>query len=152
MGTSPETAEESAQQAASGAPLPRWALWLMLPGIAAPLLVLGFILVTQLAHDPARCPYRESGRRSLPGGAVVVEQQRSCLPAVEERRYLLQRGEYSQLLGERRLPERAFADGYRWRAEVSPEGEVKVFVHNDGHGELTFREGKPTTPGGTEKR
>jgi hypothetical protein len=149
--TSSETAKGSTQ-AGSGAPLPRWALWLMLPGIAAPLLVLGFILVTQLAHDPARCPYRESGRQTLLGGVVVVEQKRSCLPAVEERRYLLRRGEYSQLLGERRLPERAFVRGYRWKAEVSAEGEVKVFVHNDGHGELTFREGKPTTPGGTEKR
>jgi hypothetical protein len=152
VGTSSQTVEPSTQQVGSGAPLPRWALWLMLPGIAAPMLVLGFILITQLAHDPARCPYRESGRRALSGGAVVVEQARSCLPAVEERRYLLLRGEYSQVLGERRLPERAFAAGYRWRAEVSAEGEVKVFVHNDGHGELTFREGKPATPGGTEKR
>jgi len=40
VGTASQTVKPSTQQVGSGAPLPRWALWLMLPGIAAPLLVL----------------------------------------------------------------------------------------------------------------
>jgi hypothetical protein len=131
----------SKSQEAGGLPLPRWALWLMLPGIVGPVLVLAFIVITQMAHDPARCPFHERSRQTLGAGVVVVEEVRSCIPHVQERRYSLLRGNHSQLLGERRLDERAFGAGYSFAASLSATGEAKVVVRNEGHGELTFREG-----------
>jgi hypothetical protein len=125
-----------------GPPLPRWALWLMLPGIVAPILVFGFILVTQAAHDEARCPFREASRRTLAPGVRIVEEQRSCFGSTEERRYTLLRGQASRLLGERRFDRAAFAaDRYRWDAVITKEGEVQVKVHSEGHADLLLREG-----------
>jgi len=123
-------------------PLPRWVLWLMLPGIVAPLLILGFIVFTESAHEPERCPYRELSRRSLGPGVAVVEQVRNCVGRIEEHRYTLWRGTSSRLLGERRFDTAAFArDRYRWNAQITTEGEVQVLVHNEGHSDLLLREG-----------
>jgi hypothetical protein len=125
-----------------GPPLPRWALWLMLPGIVAPVLVLGFILWSGAAHDEKRCPYHPVGRRLLAGDVAVVEHRRSCVHDVEERRYTLLRGKKRQLLGERRFDHAAFApDKYRWEAVITDAGEVQVTVHNAGHADLLLREG-----------
>jgi hypothetical protein len=137
----PPHAEPPDPQRADGLPLPRWVLWLMLPGIVAPVLVFVFILATQLAHDPARCPFRERTRQTLAPGVAVVEEVRSCIARVQERRYRLLRGERSQILGERRLAEAAFGQGYSWIALLSPQGEARVVVHNQAHEDLTFREG-----------
>jgi hypothetical protein len=127
-----------------GPPLPRWALWLMLPGIAAPVVIFAFILLTESAHDPSRCPYREVERRTVAQGAVVREEARSCLSGVEERRYTLERtGTAPRVLGERRFDKAAFANGYRWEAHASGEGEVQLTVHNPGHDDLLLREGTP---------
>ena len=125
-----------------GPPLPRWALWLMLPGISAPLLIFGFIVITESAHDPGRCPYRELSRRSLGPEVQVVEQVRNCVGQVEEHRYTLFRGAQSRLLGERRFDTQAFAASrYHWSAMITTEGEVQVLVHNQGHDDLLLREG-----------
>jgi hypothetical protein len=122
--------------------LPRWALWLMLPGIVGPLLVFVFIVVTQRAHDPARCPYHEVGRRELAAGVSVLEEARTCIAGVEEHRFSLRRGTKVQVLGERRFDQRAFAPGsYTWQASLSAQGEVHVDVHNAGHDDVKFREG-----------
>lgn len=125
----------------SDLPLPRWVLWLMVPGIVAPVVIFGFIVYTQLAHDPDRCPYRERSRKALGPAVTVVEEARSCMPSVAERRFTLLRGAQRQILGERRLRQSAFEAGYRWNASQGPGGEVKVVIHNDGFGELSFREG-----------
>ena len=125
----------------SSLPLPRWVLWLMLPGIVAPLVILAFIVVTQFAHDPQRCPYHASSQQTLDRDVMVVEEKRSCLPQVEERRYTLTRAGHMQVLGTRRLRAAAFAGGYRWTASRGQGGEVKVVVHNTGYGDLSFREG-----------
>lgn len=125
----------------SGLPLPRWVLWLMLPGIVGPILIMGFIVLTQLAHDPVRCPFREYSRQRLGTELSVLEEARSCLPQVEERRFTLLRGSQTQVLGARRLREAAFASGYHWSAAQGQGGEVKLTVHNDGYGDLSFREG-----------
>jgi hypothetical protein len=123
-------------------PLPRWVLWLMLPGIAAPVLVLGFILFTESAHDTDRCPFREVERRVLAPELAVVEQARNCIGNVEEHRYLLERGAETRLLGERRFDRADFAeDRYSWEATVSEEGEVQVVVRNRGRKDLLLREG-----------
>jgi hypothetical protein len=125
-----------------GPPLPRWALWLMLPGIIAPLLIFGFIVWSESAHDDARCSYRPLARRELSPQIAVVEEVRSCVSGVEEHRYTLLRGTSSQRLGERRFDRAAFAQGrYSWSASISEQGEVQVIVRNVGHADLLLREG-----------
>jgi hypothetical protein len=122
-------------------PLPRWAFWLMLPGLVGPLLIFGFILFTEAAHRED-CPYREIERRPLAPRLEVLEEARNCVAEIEERRFLLLRDGASRLLGERRFERRAFApEGYRWTAVQTPEGEVQLEVHNAGHETVLFREG-----------
>jgi hypothetical protein len=129
--------------AASDAPiLPRWAWWLMLPGTIAPLLILGFIVFTERAHDPERCRFHDVARRELSAGLAVVEQMRSCVGDVEEHRYVLSRDGHARVLGERAFDKREFTPAtYSWQAQVDAEGEVHVVVRNSGHGEIRFREG-----------
>lgn len=132
------------QRWSDGLPLPKWALWLMLPGIVAPALIFGFILWTESAHDESRCPFRELSRTTLKDGADVIEEGRRCVSEVEERRFRLERAGGSRVLGERRFDSAAFASGkYRWAAVVTEEGEVQVTIHNQGHDDLLLREGTP---------
>jgi hypothetical protein len=138
----PRVASADDNRWSDGPPLPRWALWLMLPGIVAPLVIFGFIVLTESAHDDSRCPYRELTRRQLGAEIAVVEQVRSCVANVEERRYALQRGASSRVLGERRFERAAFAPArYSWSATISAQGEVQVVVRNQGHADLLLREG-----------
>jgi hypothetical protein len=135
-------AQGDANRWSDGPPLPRWALWLMLPGIVAPLLIFLFIVMTESAHDPASCPYREVARRQLAADVSVLEEARSCVAEVEEHRYTLLRASGSRLLGERRFDRSAFSPGsYRWTASITDQGEVQVVVHNRGHADLLLREG-----------
>jgi hypothetical protein len=127
-----------------GPPLPRWALWLMLPGIVGPVLIFGFILWTQRAHDPTRCPYHELARRTLGADLVVIEDARHCVSDVQEHRYSVLRAGQRRVLGERRFDAQAFVAGdYVWRVEQTAQGEVQVVVHNPGHDDVLFREGTP---------
>jgi hypothetical protein len=138
----PHAARPDDNRWSDGPPLPRWALWLMLPGIVAPLLIFAFIVITESAHDDARCPYRELARRELAAGVAVVEHVRSCVRDVEEHRYTLLRGAGSRVLGERRFERAAFAaENYSWTATISEQGEVQVVVRNRGHADLLLREG-----------
>jgi hypothetical protein len=121
--------------------LPRWAIYLMVPGFLGPLLILGFIFVSETAHDETRCPYQTLEVRPLSASVSVREDRRSCLWSVEERRFSVLRGPEEHALGRRRFDSAAFGRGYGWTASLSPDGEVKVQVHNVGHGEATFREG-----------
>ena len=134
--------EASKDRWSEGPILPRWALWLMLPGMIAPVAVFVFIVVTQRAHDEGDCPYRELSRRDLGAQLSVIEETRNCIGEVEERRFMLARGERRRVLGERRFDRDAFAPArYTWQARVDDKGEVHVEVHNEGHGEVHFREG-----------
>lgn len=122
-------------------------LWLLLalPGALGPLLVFGFILFSESAHDEARCPYELVVERPVAkaGGARVREERRRCLSNAEERRFTLVRGAREQLLGRRRFAPDVFADpGYGWDAGVSDAGEVRVLVHSPGHESVRFREGR----------
>jgi hypothetical protein len=122
--------------------LPHWLRYLLIPGFVAPLLILGFIFVTELAHDEKRCPYQRAEQRQFADGVVVREDRRSCLWDVEERRFTVVRGEEERTLGRRRFRAAAFAPGsYRWTAEERSPEEVQVEVHNAGHDDATFREG-----------
>ena len=140
-GRAPDAGADDKNRWSEGPPLPRWALWLMLPGILGPLVILGFILLTESAHDTDRCPYRDVERRTLAPGVVVLEEARSCVADIEEHRYTLLRGDSRRVLGERRFDKAAFAKGYRVDAVISPEGEVQLTVHNEGHPDLQLREG-----------
>jgi hypothetical protein len=123
-------------------PLPRWALWVVLPGVLGPVLIFGFIVWSESAHDVATCPYQEHERREIAPGVVVVDDARRCLQGVEEHRYTLVRDAQPRLLGRRRFAPEAFTPArYRWRAEVTPEGEVELLVENDGQDPVVFREG-----------
>ena len=121
--------------------LPRWAWWLLLPGLLAPVAIVAFMAYAQLAHDEDRCPFERKSMQAV-GEARVLEEARECIRGTQERRYTLQRGEQAQLLGERRLPSTSFASGrYRWQASTNERGEVQVLVHHADHGDVIFREG-----------
>ncbi|HEX7477357.1 MAG TPA: hypothetical protein VF331_06090 [Polyangiales bacterium] len=122
--------------------LPRWAVYVMVPGLLGPLLILGFILFTEYAHDERRCPYSPLSERTLAADVRVREDARRCMTRAEERRYTLLRGPSERVLGRRRFAPDAFARGhYRWQASLGQDGQVHVSVHNDGHADAEFREG-----------
>jgi hypothetical protein len=126
----------------SGLPLPRWVLWLALPGAIAPIAIFGFILLTESAHDEASCPFRELTRRTASEDAVVIEESRHCIGDVEERRFVVVRNGQRQVLGERRFAPALFApEVYSWELKVSEQGETHVRVAQKGHGAVVFREG-----------
>lgn len=125
--------------------LPRWARYALLPGLLGPVAILGFIVVSETAHDEARCPYVAGETRVLGGGVLVREDSRNCLLDVQDHRFSVIRGGEERVLGRRRFRAEAFAPGrYAWTAALSDEGEVQVVVKNEGHGESMFREGKPS--------
>src|SRR5690349_17546088 len=79
------------------------------------LTVLVLIIRTERAHDEAQCKFAPLGRRAM-AGAEVLEESRSCLPDVEERRYLIQRvGRPAYELARKRLSSAQFAaERYVW--------------------------------------
>jgi hypothetical protein len=127
--------------------LPRWVMYAALPGLIAPIVILGFIFVSEWRHAEERCPYRLASSQSLGQDIRVVEEARSCISDVEERRYTLHRGSQTHVLGRRRFPAQAFGPGYRWTATLSAEGEVQVAVDNPGQEAGKFREGTPSERG-----
>jgi hypothetical protein len=131
-----------AEPAANKRFLPRWLVFVMVPGLLGPLLILGFIFVSELAHDEARCPYQHVSIRKLADAIAVREDRRSCLWDVEERRFTVIRGANERAIGRRRFRGEAFAAGqYHWEAELGAEDQVRVSVHNEGHADAAFREG-----------
>lgn len=138
-GSSGSKAEPAAE---SKAFLPRWVLWVAMPGLLMPVGIVAFMAVAQLAHDEQRCPFEQRSVQELGGGARVLEEARQCMPDTEERRYRLQRGDTLQVLGERRFAREAFADGkYSWKASINDRHEVQIIVHSADHGDVMFREG-----------
>lgn len=121
--------------------LPRWSLLVIIPGVAGPVLILAFILRTEMAFDEEHCPYQDGELRQLAPGVAVREQLRRCLPDVEERRYVIERGGARKVLGRRRFAADAFGPGYGFDGGVSDAGEVQIRVHNPGHADQPFREG-----------
>ena len=125
-----------------GLPLPRWVLWLALPGALAPIAIFAFILLTESAHDEVSCPFSELSRRTASAGVEVIEESRRCIEDVEERRFVVVRNGERRVLGERRFAPALFApDVYSWEIKVSEQGETHVRVAQKGHGAVVFREG-----------
>lgn len=125
--------------------LPTWARYVIVPGLAGPALILGFIFINETSHNEARCPYVPGETRKLAAGISVREDARNCLWDVQDHRYSVIRGEQEHVLGRRRFRAEAFTPGhYSWSAALSPEDEVSVVVKNEGHGDARFREGKPS--------
>ena len=94
-------------------------MYLMLPGLFGPLLILGFIFITETAHDESRCPYQLVEVRPLSASVAVREDRRRCLGSVEERRFTVVRGAAENTLGRRRFDQAAFGPGYSWSASLS---------------------------------
>jgi hypothetical protein len=124
--------------------LPLWAKVLIaLPAIGFPLAILIFILRNDYVHDESRCPYREVKRETIVPGAIVVEERRSCVDGIEDRRYTVHRDDDDVVrpLGNRRLPTPAFEPpAYRWTAEQRNQ-QMFLKVHVNGHPDAEFREG-----------
>ena len=68
------------------------------------------------------------------GKATVVEQSRSCLPELEERRYLVERpGAKSFELARKRLPRANFAaDRYVWTLREDKNQQLVVRINLNG--------------------
>ena len=97
--------------------LPRWARYLILPGVFGPVFVLGFIFINELAHDEKRCPYIPGEIRTLGPDILVREDHRNCLWNVEDHRFTLIRAGQEKTLGRRRFGAEAFEPGkYSWEA------------------------------------
>ena len=128
--------------------LPRWTLYVLIPGLVGPVLILGFIFVDELSHDEKRCPYIPGETREVVASVFVRDDHRNCLGSVEDHRYSVIRAGHEKLLGGRRFDAKAFAPGkYHWEAKISAQGEVSVNVHVDGHDDQSFREGTPADEG-----
>lgn len=94
-----------------------------------------FLLIvrTERAHDESRCAFAKRSTRSL-GEVLVVEEARSCLPELEERRYLVARkGQAPFELARKRLPKPHFAsDRYRWALREDDAHKLVVRIELDG--------------------
>jgi hypothetical protein len=123
---------------------PRWARYLLLPGMLGPVFVLGFIFVDELAHEEERCPYVHGETRPLGRDVYVREDTRVCIGDVEDHRYSVIRAGRERSLARRRFRAEAFAAGrYEWKAELSDQDEVRLHVKNLGHEAANYREGTP---------
>ena len=95
--------------------------------------VFALIVRTESAHDEKECPFAALSRRPFEGGEVR-EETRSCLPEVQERRYLVARpGREPYELARRRLPAASFAPArYRWLVEPAGEDGLVLRMELDG--------------------
>jgi len=122
--------------------MPLWGkLLIALPALGFPLVILLFILRNDYAHDETRCPYVALTSERISADAEVVEERRSCVDGVEDRRYSVHRKDSTRVLGTRRLPPSAFQKpDYRWTAELR-DGQMHLKVIAKGHPVADFREG-----------
>lgn len=94
-----------------------------------------FVLIvrTERAHDESRCAFRKRSARDH-GAALVIEEARSCLPELEERRYLVARPEAAPFeLARKRLPMAQFADDrYRWTLREDASRKLILRIEIDG--------------------
>jgi hypothetical protein len=103
--------------------------------------ILFFIVRTERAHDESRCKFAVYSRRDL-GATQVIEERRSCLPELEERRYLVQRsGRESYELARKRMPVAQFtSDRYTWTLREDEKHKLVLRIDVDGKLRSEFHE------------
>ena len=99
------------------------------------------ILRTERAHDEATCPFQRGAEQTFSEGRVI-EEQRSCVPEVEERRYLLERtGQKPYEFARKRLGTQFFKDNrYEWKVVEDDKKRIRLRVIVDGKLSSEFRE------------
>lgn len=95
--------------------------------------ILFLIVRTERAHDEEQCKFSLFSQRDL-DGTQVIEESRTCLPELEERRYLLKRGAESGFeLARKRLPTAHFAsDRYKWTLREDDKHKIVLRIDVDG--------------------
>ena len=115
--------------------------------IASGLMVIGVLIVfalivrTERAHDETRCKFERLSQRTL-GDAEVMEERRSCLPELEERRYLVRRADQPAYeLARKRLPVAHFAaERYVWKLSEDKPQNLVIRIDVDGQLSSEFHE------------
>jgi hypothetical protein len=94
-----------------------------------------FVLIvrTERAHDESRCAFAPHSERLL-DGVRVLEDARSCLPELEERRYQVERAPAPRFeLARKRLSRAQFAaDRYRWTLRQDAAHKLVLRIEVDG--------------------
>ena len=127
--------------------LPPWTRWvglaLALPSVFLVIGIAIFVARAELAHDEDSCPFEAVEARELNDDVQVREERRSCQPEVEERRWIVMRGEDEREVGRRRLASQFYSpEAYTWATEL--EDGVVLQIQNSGVESATFRENAPT--------
>jgi hypothetical protein len=111
------------------------------PSVILVVLIGIFVARSELAHDESSCPFADVEERSVIQGVRVLEQMRRCQEGVEERRWVVLRGDHRREIGRRRLHQPLYAAGaYSWDAQMR-DGFVHIDIRNDGIDPAEFREG-----------
>jgi hypothetical protein len=105
------------------------------------LTVFVLILRTERAHEEGACPFSKSSEQTFSGGRVI-EEQRTCVPEVEERRYLLERaGKPAVEFARKRIGSQFFRENrYEWKVVEDAQKRVRLRVLVDGKISSEFRE------------
>lgn len=102
--------------------------------------ILGFITWYSMAHNEANCPYSHVVTRPVGDGASVREESRRCIDAVEEHRWIVERGTAEpRELGRYPLEAAQIERGFPWTADIE-DGRVVIRIENEGRGEFVLRE------------
>jgi len=109
--------------------------------------VFALIMRNESAHDEEDCPFVGLGERPFSEGRVL-EQQRTCVQNISERRYLVERkGKTTYELARKRLASDRFADKrYAWQLKSDDKGRLVVTVLVDGKLSSEFREEDAVQP------
>lgn len=105
------------------------------------LTVFVFIMRNENAHDEATCPFAPVSERPFADGKVL-EEERSCVPGISERRYRVARdGKPVYELARKRLSTERFAPPrYHWVLKPDTQGRLILTVLVDGKVSSEFRE------------
>src|ERR1700712_500415 len=97
------------------------------------LTVFVFIMRNENAHDEATCPFVPVSERAFADGKVL-EEQRSCVPGIAERRYRVARaGKPTYELARKRLATDRFDPRrYQWKLAPDAHGRLVLTVLVDG--------------------
>ena len=105
------------------------------------LTVFVFIMRNESAHDEASCPFAQISERPFAQGKVL-EEQRSCVPGISERRYRVAReGKPVYELARKRLSsERFMPPHYVWKLTPDSQNRLVLTLLVDGKVSSEFRE------------